>query len=278
MNYRLIQVEPFGVIVESTVKKASAKDIDIPKLRELLDSNHLIVLRGFQNFDSADEFSTYCEMWGEISLWPFGKVLELVEQEKPEDHIFDHSYVPMHWDGMYRPQVPELQIFSCVSAPEKDQGGRTVFSNTKKILKEASIDKLNLWKSSVGVYQRKMEYYDSKTVAPVVTEHPTKGYPVIRYCEKPEAGDQNFVNHPEYEFTGINKEKVNELHSSLKTALYSKENFYAHAWRTGDIVISDNHTLLHGREAFLSGAPRHIRRVHILGETNLKNPHLVYHS
>ncbi|MCB0417979.1 MAG: TauD/TfdA family dioxygenase, partial [Bdellovibrionales bacterium] len=55
-------------------------------------------------------------------------------------------------------------------------------------------------------------------------------------------------------------------------------NFYAHEWKTGDVVLSDNHTLLHGREAFVSGSPRHLRRVHVLGKPALKNPHLEFHQ
>jgi len=38
----------------------------------------------------------------------------------------------------------------------------------------------------------------------------------------------------------------------------------AHHWRTGDIVIADNHALLHGRRAFKQDAKRHLRRVNIL--------------
>ncbi|MGH3312603.1 MAG: hypothetical protein ACRDP3_18815 [Streptomyces sp.] len=40
------------------------------------------------------------------------------------------------------------------------------------------------------------------------------------------------------------------------------------------VVIADNYTLLHGREAFTSRAPRHLRRVHVLGEPALENPAL----
>ena len=92
--------------------------IDVAMLKELLWEERLLVLRGFRTFDDAEGFAGYCERWGEISVWPFGKVLELVERNNPEDHIFDNNYVPLHWDGMYRPQVPEFQIFHCLSGTE----------------------------------------------------------------------------------------------------------------------------------------------------------------
>jgi 1,4-dihydroxy-2-naphthoate octaprenyltransferase len=37
----------------------------------------------------------------------------------------------------------------------------------------------------------------------------------------------------------------------------------AHRWEAGDIVVADNHALLHGRHAFAGGERRHIRRVNV---------------
>ncbi|MCB0405238.1 MAG: TauD/TfdA family dioxygenase [Bdellovibrionales bacterium] len=266
-----------GCLIEARSLRQSLESLDLSELRDLFDREHLLVLRGFCNFASPEEFAQYCELWGEISMWPFGKVLELVEQQEPADHIFDSNYVPLHWDGMYRPEVPEIQIFHCVSSPGKDQGGCTTFSNTALAYERAAEGERKAWARVTGVYERKMEFYHSKTVAPVVTPHPSKGFKVIRYCEPPKAGDSAFINHPVYSFEGIQDADVPTLVTSLKRALYAPENFYAHEWQTGDVVISDNYTLLHGREAFVSGAPRHLRRVHVLGKPALKNPHLEFH-
>jgi alpha-ketoglutarate-dependent taurine dioxygenase len=234
----------------------------------------LVVLRGFQTFTSSAEFADYCETWGEISIWPFGKVLELIEQDKPEDHIFDCSYVPMHWDGMYRPQVPEYQIFHCVTAPLPGHGGRTTFSNTVLALKNASAEDLALWEGVTATYRRKMEFYDSRTVSPIITKHPFRGFPVIRYNEAHSEENGHLVNPSDQEFRGIDPDKIGDLHRGLRNALYAPKNFYAHEWQQNDVVITDNFTLLHGREAFTSKSPRHIQRVQVLSNPPLKNPGL----
>lgn len=277
MNYEITEMRPFGVAVQPQGKSIPVTDLPVEQLRELARQHHLVLLRGFSTFEQADAFADYCCTWGEISVWPFGKVLELIEQENPTDHIFDNNYVPLHWDGMYRKQVPEFQIFHCVSAPRENQGGRTTFSNTTIALEQAAAPIRTLWSSVTGVYHRKMEFYDSKTVAPIITTHPVKGFPVIRYNEPPREGDDSFINHPALAFQGVEGISTADFHIQLRTALYSPENFYAHTWQTSDIVISDNYTLLHGREAFTSGAPRHLRRVHVLGNPPLNNPHLVSH-
>ena len=277
VSVNISAVKPFGVIVQPNNANDDFRDLDVNALRKMVWSDRLLVLRGFRKLENPDNFPDYCERWGNISVWPFGKVLELVERNNPEDHIFDNNYVPLHWDGMYRPQVPEFQLFQCVKAPLPGQGGRTTFSNTVKALENASEQTKELWTKVTGNYHRKMEFYDSKTIAPVIDTHPQRGFNVIRYNEPPSAGFGNFLNPPTLAFTGVNAEVIPVVHRSLREALYSTENFYAHEWQEGDVVVADNFSLLHGREAFETKAPRHLRRVHVLSHPPLDNPHLVSH-
>lgn len=274
MKYKVTQIKPFGVIIEPVSRTPDVSHLNIERLRQLFWQKQLVVLRGFNTFQSTDDFSNYCEQWGEVSIWPFGRVLELIEQENPKDHIFDNHYVPLHWDGMYRPQVPEYQIFHCVKAPLPGQGGRTTFSNTLLVLKNASSEEKNLWKKVTGRYKRQMEFYNSKTLSPVITRHPQRNLSVIRYNE-PHSQDQgHFINPPELEFKGLGHNELHIFHQSLKDALYAPGNFYAHEWQTGDIVIADNFSLLHGREGFVSKSPRHLQRVHVLSNPPFDNPGL----
>lgn len=278
MSLKISRLAPFGALVEATGPDHEVRDLNIDQLKLQFHKEHLIVLRGFRTFKSAEDFTQYCESWGPISIWPFGKVLELIEKLEPSDHIFDNNYVPLHWDGMYRPEVPEFQIFHCVNAPRKNQGGRTTFSNTKTAYNSLPERLRALCAQVRGVYERKMEFYHSKTIAPIITKHPTKDFSVIRYCEPPLADDQSFVNHPSIEFQGLKADDFALFARGIREALYAPENLYAHAWEPGDLVIADNHTLLHGREAFEHLAPRHLQRVHVLGQPPFSNPHLVFHS
>lgn len=275
MSYQLKRLEPFGLVLETEKSGADLRTIDVGLLRTLFAREQLVVLRGFAPLKNAEDFADYCARWGAVSEWPFGKVLELKEQKHPEDHIFDNNYVPLHWDGMYRPQVPEFQIFHCVEAPLPGQGGRTTFSHTPRALAGAAPATRALWEKVTGHYQRKMEFYDSRTVSPVVTTHPRRGFPVIRYNEPPAGGMKDFLNPPTLTFTGAEGAELEEFHRSLREALYAPANFYAHEWQAGDVVIADNYTLLHGREGFETKAPRHLQRVHVLGNPPLDNPGLV---
>lgn len=276
MQFKVSKLNPFGIVVEPEREKSKVLDLDIEELRQLFRQHQLVLLRGFDTFGTAEEFASYCASWGEISLWPFGAVLELIEQENPEDHIFDNSYMPLHWDGMYRKQVPEYQIFHCMKAPQPGQGGATTFSNTILALESAPSETKEIWSKVTGNYQRKMEFYNSQTLSPIITRHPHKeDVSVIRYGEPHAEAKGHFVNPPLLEFTGIEREELLAFHQSLENALYSEDNFYAHQWQNGDLVIADNFSLLHGRERFVSRSPRHLQRVHVLSNPPFANPGLV---
>ncbi|GHH82221.1 hypothetical protein GCM10018793_41520 [Streptomyces sulfonofaciens] len=269
-------LEPFGVAVHAPDPGRPLAELPVPPLRDLVREHRLLLLRGFAAFAEPAGLSAYAERWGEPARWPFGTVLELVQQEDPADHIFDHSHMPMHWDGMYREHIPEFQIFQCVHAPGADHAGETTFCDTPAVLADADPATRRLWSRATGTYHREMEYYNSTTVSPVVTAHPVNGTPVIRYHEPTAEAGEDFVNHPDLEFSGLADEaELAELHRSLRSALYDPAHLYAHVWRTGDLVVADNYTLLHGRNAFTSGAPRHLRRVQVLGNPPLANPGLV---
>ncbi|MBN9231727.1 MAG: pyoverdine biosynthesis protein PvcB [Legionella sp. 40-6] len=280
MDYTISKLNPFGIRIEPIrdTFPIPIQKLDRSKLRQLFYQEHLILLRGFITFDNAPDFAQYCETFGAISIWPFGKVLELIEQDQPEDHIFDHRYVPLHWDGMYRPQVPEMQIFHCVKAPPAGLGGKTTFSNTILTLDHTPTETKNLWRQITGIYQRKMAFYHSKTKSALITKHPFRDFEVIRYNELPNKQDKGFINPPHIEFTGVDNNLLPWVHDSLTTALYHPKNFYAHEWQAGDVLIADNFSLLHGREAFITQSPRHLQRVHVLSDPPLENPGLEFHQ
>ncbi|QPK14603.1 TauD/TfdA family dioxygenase [Pectobacterium versatile] len=268
----------FGVRIEPKQSGVHIGELSPTWLRTLVENQQLVILRGFDSFTSAENLTTYCEAIGDIMQWPFGAVLELVEQPDATDHIFANNYVPLHWDGMYLKTVPELQVFQCVSAIGEEQGGRTTFSSTTAALRLASPETKALWQRATGQYQRAVELYSSTAQAPIIEQHPYRTHPVIRFCEPPIAGDKAFLNPSTYHFSGIEPEEQEQLLSSLQHALYDPRVQYAHQWQSGDIVIADNYSLLHGRESYASQSGRHLRRVHIHAKQPLTNPHLVQPS
>ncbi|MGH3813136.1 MAG: TauD/TfdA dioxygenase family protein [Pseudonocardiaceae bacterium] len=249
-------------------------EVPIPVARELAREHHLLVLRGFGPFPDQEELARYAASWGQVLTWSFGAVLELVEHERPADHVFANTAVTFHWDGMFVERVPEFQIFQCVSALDDEQGGHTIFCDTTRVLASASSATRALWKGLTLTYRvAKETHYGGTATSPLVVEHPNCGFPTMRYLE-PVPDHIDYLNRPRVEFHDVPAERVAGIEQTLRDTLYDPHHCYAHSWQAGDVVVADNYTLLHGRQAYASKCGRHLRRVHVLGDPPLMNPAL----
>ncbi|MGH3984520.1 MAG: TauD/TfdA dioxygenase family protein [Pseudonocardiaceae bacterium] len=264
-------VSPFGVMIHPSAATVHITEVPIPTARDLVRDYHLVVFRGFQAWSGPEQLARYAGSWGQVLAWPFGAVLELVEHKRPVDHVFDNTGVSFHWDGMFVDWIPEFQIFQCINAVDQGQGGRTVFCDTTRVLDDADAATRELWESLTLTYRvTKASHYGGMAVSALVVKHPIREFPTIRYLEPiPESID--YVNRPRVAFHDVPDERVAEIEQTLLHALYDPRHCYAHEWHTGDVVVADNYTLLHGREPYASRCGRHLRRVHVLGDPPLMN-------
>lgn len=265
-------VAPFGLMIRPRAATAEITAIPVAIARDLTRECHLVILRGFEPSSSPEYLVRYAASWGEVLAWPFGDVLDLVEHERPADHVFDNTGVSLHWDGMFVDRIPEFQIFQCINAVDRGQGGRTIFCNTPLVLDHADDATHQLWQSLSLTYRvAKESHYGGTAVSALIVKHPTRGFPTMRYLERVGA-HINYVNRPQITFHDVPDERVLGIEQTLRDALYDPRHCYAHDWHIGDIVVADNYTLLHGRERYARRCGRHLRRVHVLGDPPLKNP------
>jgi alpha-ketoglutarate-dependent taurine dioxygenase len=93
----------------------------------------------------------------------------------------------------------------------------------------------------------------------MIAPHPRSGEETLRFAEPVQ--DLNPVS---LEIPGGTPEQRDALVAEMSKLLRKPEYLVAHRWRAGDVLIADNHALLHGRNAFVHAALRHIRRINIL--------------
>ncbi|HVE96632.1 MAG TPA: TauD/TfdA family dioxygenase [Pseudonocardiaceae bacterium] len=274
-QFNVEAVSPFGAMIRPARAEPTITKVPVATARNLVRRHHLLIFRGFDTWSDPEELTRYATTWGHVVTWPFGTVLELVEHEHPTDHVFDTTGVSFHWDGMFVDRIPEFQIFQCIKALDEGQGGRTTFCDTTRVLDNADTATQKLWESLTLTYQvTKETHYGGTAVSPLVVQHPTRGFPTMRYLE-PVAENIGYVNRPRVKFHDLPDERVADIEQTLRDALYEPRHCYAHDWQTGDVVVADNYTLLHGREPYTSKCGRHLRRVHVLGDPPLMNPALL---
>jgi alpha-ketoglutarate-dependent taurine dioxygenase len=251
----------FGAIITSD--GTPLNDFPVDRLRELVRKHRLVLLRGFtHHFSDPEILTAYARRWGEIMMWPFGPVLDIKAQEHPKEHIYDNSYVPLHWDGMYRETIPEFQFFHCISSTPDDDG-RTVFLDTAGLVAETDERTLSKWRDVSFVYRVEyVTYYGGKVHAPLLEKHPISGEEILRYGEPAHPG-RHFLNPHTVTCQGIDADDLVSFQQDLHERLRNERYRYAHRWQAGDMLIADNFALLHGREGFTKKNSRHLQRVHI---------------
>ncbi len=253
-------IAPFGVVVTAAPDPGVApSSVDAAVLVRLALEHRVVVLRGFER-PSGDALPAFARRFGELQLWDFGAVNELVVHDAPKNYLFTTGEVPFHWDGAFAGVVPALLVFCCEDAPEEGGGGETVFADATRILAAAPADRRALWSRAIVTYEtEKVAHYGGRFTAPILGRHPGTGEETLRFAEPVDG-----LNPVSLTVEGIDDAERNDLIGDLGRRLRDRAFCYAHRWRRGDVVLADNHALLHGRRAFTDASRRHLRRVNVI--------------
>jgi alpha-ketoglutarate-dependent taurine dioxygenase len=220
----------------------------------------VLILAGFLPLRDM-ELPRFCERLGTLQVFEFGVVHELRAREDSPTFIFSTAAVPFHWDGIFLGASPSWQFFSCEEAPPPGGGGETLFCDTIRLLSEVPPAIRRVWENvSVTYHTEKLSYYGGSVTFPLIGRHPKTGETTLRFHEPVET-DRNPVW---IELEGVAPADQPKFLADLRRRLYDPAVCLAHAWQPGDVLIADNHALLHGRRAYLDPSRRHLRRVNII--------------
>ena len=253
------RLDPFGLLVTASTSDSDLREIAPETLAGWTDEAKVVVLRGLPLLPAAD-FEAYCARWGELLRWDFGAVLDLKVQEDPKNYLFTRGPVPFHWDGAFAHVEPRYFLFQCLDA-RPGGGGETVFCDTVAAYAAASPEQRAVWdRVRISYRTDKLAHYGGDVTHPLVSTHPASGETVLRYAEP--LDPERFINPLFLDVEGA--PDGDRLVAELSEYLWRPEFCYAHAWRPGDIVVVENHALIHGRYPFVGDSTRHLQRVQII--------------
>jgi alpha-ketoglutarate-dependent taurine dioxygenase len=257
--WRTNSLPPFGLEVTATTAATSPEEISASILRDWIAKERFVLLRGFAPL-STGSMMRLAKSLGTPFEWEFGAVNELVAKPDARNYIYTAGAVPFHWDGAFTGKIPHYILFSCEVAPPANGGGETLFCDGTRVLRDATAGQRKLWEATSITYScEKVVHYGGSFTSPMVVRHPASGVETLRFAEP--VRDLNPVN---LEIPGMTAEQREALVAEMAELLRHPEFSVAHAWRAGDVLIADNHALLHGRNAFVHAGLRHIRRINIL--------------
>jgi len=252
-------LSPFGLEVIAAARATGPEEIPTPTLKGWIAKDRYVLLRGFAPL-STESMTRLALTLGKTLEWEFGAVNELVAKPDAKNYIYTTGAVPFHWDGAFIGKIPHYILFSCEVAPPEDSGGETIFCDGAHLLRGATPEQRATWRSTSVTYSTdKVVHYGGSFVSPMIAPHPVSGEETLRFAEP--VLDLNPVT---LEIPGRTPEQRDALVAEMAKLLRKPEYFVAHKWRAGDVLIADNHALLHGRNAFVHAALRHIRRINIL--------------
>src|SRR5262249_55989695 len=111
-------------------------------------------------------------------------------------------------------------------------------------------------RASATYATQKVAHYGGTFTSPLLSRHPVSGEEILRFAEP--VADLNPVSVTMHGLDG------EAFFAGMRRRLRDPSLCHAHAWRVGDVLVADNHALLHGRRPFTRSARRHLRRVNVL--------------
>jgi alpha-ketoglutarate-dependent taurine dioxygenase len=162
-------------------------------------------------------------------MWPFGAVLDVKEHENATDHIFDSSYVPLHWDGMYKPTLPSSSCFTACTPRRRTKGAHHLhqYPPAAHRARRRAAGPLggahHLSHQAGGALRR-------PGALAAAGAHPVSGETVLRYNEPPREGCVFSISMPSRLKGGTGEQAA---YQDLHQRLYDPRYFYAHQWQGG---------------------------------------------
>lgn len=253
-------LRPFGRILR-VPEGTRITDLPVATLVRWTEESRVLVLRGFGSL-GKQEFADYCRLWGDVLEWDGEAVIDLVVQDDPKNYLFASGDVPFHWDGAFVEADPRYFFFQCLDAAP-DAGGETVFCDTTAVYRDADEELRRRWEGISVTYQtEKLTHYGGQITEKLVSFHPATGLPVLRFAEPLDPAV--YKNPVSATVDGIPREEADAFLAMTSELVHRPEYCYAHAWRPNDIVIADNFSLIHGRNAFTGPTSRHLQRVEVI--------------
>lgn len=259
MNLNTRRLDPFGLEITAAAPGLTLNSVSIPQLRSWVAEHRVTIFRGLES-PSDESMLDFCRQLGSILEWEFGAVNELQVRDSARNYLYTSREVPFHWDGAFLGRIPHYIFFHCQIAPPVGSGGETTFCDTVQLLERIAPEERRRWEEVRITYQTdKVVHYGGSFESPMLASHPVTGETVLRFAEP-----VHDLNPVRLTIDGVPAEEQPAFLARIHEQLNDPAVCYAHAWRQGDIVLADNHALLHGRRAFSLPAARHLRRVNIL--------------
>lgn len=243
------RLRPFGTQVS-----------EISEIKTELQRSPLVLLRNLnlRRDDLLQVAASFSDEAGPLDKkllhWEFGPMMEMKFDPEAKNYLFSQEPVPFHWDGAFH-REPRFLVFYCVESA--GDGGATLFAETEKIWQSFSPEEQkDLLQLRLRYTTEKKAHYGGDFEQALVRNHPWRNQTILRFAEEVETR----LNPVQRTVSGGDRNWM----EILKQKAYDPQFCYRHPWRTGDLLVADNFTLIHGREGLRENLSRSFQRIQVL--------------
>lgn len=242
------------------IRQDTLDTLSLDSLLKVVTSRKLVIIRGLAAI-TRDDLLDFCQSQARLLSWDFGPVMEMKVEEEAKNYLFTSGDVPLHWDGAFY-QEPRFLLFNCLQAPAFGTGGETLFVNTEMVWQNSDEALKQKWRYYTLTYQtEKLAHYGGAITRPMVNNHPDTGNVILRFAEPV---GEDYLNPVQVRVQGKSDNESTAILQEISCLMRQPRFIYQHQWLPGDVLIADNFSLLHGRNAFHQHSARHLRRIQIL--------------
>lgn len=234
---------PFGAEVLNVAPATSLDSETLAAIKQALVQYHILLFRG-RPLTPAEQVA-FSHQFGELEDYPphFTNTTnfpEIIRISNVPEEGYTNIGAYWHHDGSYQEKVTDLSFFHLLKVP--DQGGDTVFADMHAAYEALPTE----IKEMVEPLQT---VHNNGTVHALVRRHPVSGRKALYLST-------NLVGS----IRGMDNDESRGLLDYLTRHISRPEGTYTQRWRTGDLMIVDNASVVHRAARFESKLPRLLQR------------------
>jgi len=279
---KLIETAPLGVVISGIDLNAELSSDTVDELRQLWQKRLVLVFRGQQLDDDAlIRFSRYFAELDPPGPNPYGKpvnpenpliniISNIRKNDKPIGNLGDGEAV-WHADMTYQETPPMGAVLHAHELPT--EGGNTYFANmyaaytaldddTKQLV-EGKLAIHDASRNSAGMLRK--GYEEVTDVTRTIGAH----QPLVR--TNPDNGRKCLFlgRRPSSYIVGLPVAQSESLLDSLWAHATEDRFSMTHEWALGDVLMWDNLSVLHKRDAFDPNSRRRLHRTQLRGNEKI---------
>ena len=264
----------FGLAIDLH-DQLDAFQLDVNWMKMLMQKFGFVVLRRCNGAMDRERYAHFCEQFSSLVMWNTGPVFTIKPEANPDSTHTSREALPLHFDlsyppeylaksGLYEDYVPQYFMLYCVKAPTDHAGGKTNLVNGRLLLESASVEEIERWKNTHISNSVPKTYYGGRTYTyPMIMSHPKTGESILRYLKPSGSRILKVTGHCSVDGEVLDAATFEEFSDRMKKLMRDPRWYLEHTWNDGDIVLIENHHLLHGRTQIDEETERELWRVQV---------------